>query len=116
MLSSHLVIPRERHLEAAIHVVSYFHLKHNFRLVFDPTYPTLDVCDFDQYYWTTCYGDVKEDVPSNAPETLGSSVGLRAMVDSDHAVDKTTLQSCTGYFIWINQALIGWISKRQPTI
>ena len=39
-----------------------------------------------------------------------------AMVDSDHASDKTTRQSRTGYFIWLNQVLIGWLSKRQPTI
>ena len=47
LLSLHLVTPREGHLEAAIHVMSYLHLKHNSRLVFDPTYTSLDVCDFD---------------------------------------------------------------------
>ena len=57
--SSHLVMPREGHLEADIHVMSYLHLKHNSRLLFDPTYPTLEVYDFEQYDWTTCYGDVK---------------------------------------------------------
>ena len=116
LLSSHLVMPREGHIEAAIHVMSYLHLKHNSRLVFDTNYPTLDVCDFDQYDWTTRYGDVKEVVPYNAPEPLGSSVVLQAMVDNYHAGDKTNRQSRTGYFIWINQALIGWLSKRQPTI
>ena len=49
LLSYHLVIPREGHLEAAIHVMSYFHLKYNSRLLFDSTYPTLDLCDFYQY-------------------------------------------------------------------
>ena len=38
------------------------------------------------------------------------------MIDIDHASDKTTRKSRTRYFIWINQALIGWLSKRQPTI
>ena len=83
-------MPREGHLEADIHVMSYLHLKHNSRLVFYPTYPTLEVCDFYQYDWTTHYGDVKEAVPSNTPELLGSSGVLRAMVDSDHAGDKAT--------------------------
>ena len=109
-------MPREGHIEAAIRVMSCLYLKHNSRLVFDPTYPTLDVCDFNQYDWTTHYGDVKEDVPSNAHEPLGSSVVLRAMIDSDHVGEKTTRQSRTGYFIWLNQELIGWLSKRQPTI
>ena len=62
------------------------------------------------------YGDVKETAPSNAPEPIVRPVVLQAMVDSDHAGDKTTRPSCTGYFIWLNQALIGWFSKQQPTI
>ena len=80
MISLHLVSPREGHLEADIHVMSYLHLKHNSRLLFDPIYPTLDMCEFDQYDWTTQYGDVKEPAPSNAPEPLGSSVVLQRNV------------------------------------
>ena len=38
------------------------------------------------------------------------------MVDSEHAGDKNTWRSRTGYFIWLNQALIGWLSKQQPMI
>ena len=49
LISSHLVIPREGHLEADIHVIRYLHLKHNSHLLFDPTYPILYVCDFDHY-------------------------------------------------------------------
>ena len=96
--------------------MSYLHLKNNSHLVFDSTYPTLDVCDFHQYDWTTCYGDVKEAVPYNAPEPLVSSIVLREMVDSGQPSDRMNRKSCTGYFICLNQALIGWISKRQPTI
>ena len=96
--------------------MSYQDLKHNSCLVFDTTYPTLDVCEFDHYYFTTRYVDVREYFPSNAPEPLGISVVLLSMVDSYHAGDKTTRRSRTGYFIWLNQALIGWLSKRQPTI
>ena len=116
LLSSHLVMPLEGNIEAAIHVMSYLYLNHNSSLLFDPTYPTLDVCDFDQYDWTTRYGHVKEAVPYNDPEPLVISVVFREMADSDRASDKTTQRSRTGYFIWINQALIGWLSKQQPTI
>ena len=70
--------------------MSYLHLKKNYSSVFDPRYPTLDVCDFDNYDWTTRYVDVKEAVPYNAPEPLSRSVVLRTMVNSDHAGDKTT--------------------------
>ena len=37
-------------------------------------------------------------------------------VDSDHAGDKMTRRLCTGYFIFLNTALIDWLSKKQATI
>jgi hypothetical protein len=38
------------------------------------------------------------------------------MVDSDHAGEKRTRRSRTGFLIYCNMALIIWLSKRQPTI
>ena len=38
------------------------------------------------------------------------------MVDSDHAGDKQTRRSRTGFLIFCNMALIDWVSKKQPTI
>jgi hypothetical protein len=38
------------------------------------------------------------------------------MVDSDHAGDKKTRRSRTGFLIYCNMALIIWLSKRQTTI
>ena len=37
-------------------------------------------------------------------------------VDSDHAGDKATRRSRTGYFIFLNSAPIIWFSKRQTTV
>ena len=37
-------------------------------------------------------------------------------VDSDHAGDKITRLSLTGYFIFLKIALIDWLSKKQATI
>ena len=37
-------------------------------------------------------------------------------VDSDHAGDKITRRSRTGYFIFLNTALINWLGKKQATI
>jgi hypothetical protein len=50
------------------------------------------------------------------PKPLGKDVDLRMMVDSDHAGDKLTRRSRTGFFIYCNMALIIWLSKRQPTV
>jgi hypothetical protein len=41
MLSSYLALPREGHLETALHIMGYLRKKHNSRLVFDPTHPEI---------------------------------------------------------------------------
>ena len=77
-------------LEAAIHVMGYFRLKHNTRLVFDPPYPDIDLHSFPTFDWTEFYGDVTEAIPTDMPKPLGKEVDLRMMVDSDHAGDTLT--------------------------
>ena len=62
------------------------------------------------------YGDVKEAISSNCPKPLGREADLRMFVDSDHATDETTRGSRTGYFIYVNPALVNWLSKKQATI
>jgi hypothetical protein len=116
MLSSYLTLPREGHLEAALHIMGYLKQKHNSRLIFDPTYPLIDESDFPEHDWTEFYGDVSEAIPHDMPEPLGKEVDIRMMTDSDHAGCKTTRRSRTGILIFCNLALIQWISKRQPTI
>jgi hypothetical protein len=50
------------------------------------------------------------------PPPLGKDINLRMMVDSDHAGDKSTRRSRTGFLIFCNLAPIIWISKKQSTI
>ena len=81
------------------------------------TYPDIDFDTFDDgAEWKEFYGDVTEDIPHNSPDPRGKSVYLRMWADSDHAVDKLTRRSRTGYFIFLNTALINWLSKKQATI
>jgi len=58
LFSSHLAYPREGHLEAALQVMGYLKQKHDSRLIFDPTYPKIDMSSFPTYDWTEFYGDV----------------------------------------------------------
>ena len=114
LLSSHLAYPREGHFECALHMMGYLKWKHNYRLFFDPTYPDIDFDTFnDGAEWKTFYGDVTEAIPPNAPDPRGKYVDLRMWVDSDHAGEKTTRRSRTGYFILLNTALIDWLSKNK---
>jgi hypothetical protein len=116
LLSSHLALPREGHLEAVYHIFAYLATKHNSRLVFDPTYPDIDLAHFKECDWKSFYGDAKEAIPPNAPKPRGKEVDLRLFVDSDHAGDTATRRSRTGFLIYANMAPIVWFSKKQPTI
>jgi hypothetical protein len=62
------------------------------------------------------YGNAEEAIPPNMPPPLGKDVDLRMMVDSDHAGEKRTQRSCTGFIIFCNLAPIVWLSKQQLTI
>ena len=112
-LSSYLVMPRKGHLLGALYVMSYLKVKHNSRLVLDPTYPDINTKYFktDQD-WVAFYGDVEEAEPHNAPKPCGKGVDLRMFVDSDHAGSKANRRPRTGYLIFMNMALINWVSKR----
>ncbi len=116
LLSSHLAYPRHGHLLTASHVMGYLKLKHNTRLIFDPTYPKIDQTMFPAQNWKEFYGDVREAIPIDMPEPLGKPIDIHMWVDSDHAGEKRTRRSRTGFFIFINHACIDWVSKRQSTI
>ena len=75
MLSSYLAYPTEGHLDAALHVMGYLRLKHNSRLIFDLTYPDIDLTTFPIYDWTEFYGDVEEAIPPDMPPPLGKEQG-----------------------------------------
>ena len=104
-------------MDAAMHIMSYLKVKHNSRLALDPTYPSIDYDSFNkEAEWETFYKGAKEAVPPNAPKPLGKEVELRLFVDSDHAGDKVTRRSRTGFMIFMNMALINWCSKKQSTV
>jgi hypothetical protein len=65
MLSTYLCLPREGHLEAVFHVFVYLGLHQNARVVFDPTYPDVDMGTFIKTDWK---------FPSDAPIPRGKEV------------------------------------------
>ncbi len=116
LLSSHLAYPHAVHLEVALNVMGYLKQKHNTQLVFDLTYPTIDMDSFPQYDWMEFYGNVEEAIPSNMSEPLGKDLDVCIFCDSDHAGEKRTRRLCTGFLIFCKMALIDWISKEQAMI
>jgi len=98
------------------YIFSFLERKHNARIVFDPTYPKINMSHFQQCDWQSFYGDVHEAIPPNAPKARGKEVDLSMFVDSDHAGDLKTRRSRTGFIIYLNMAPVIWFSKKQSTI
>jgi hypothetical protein len=107
---------REGHLDAVYHLFAYLSLHHNARVVFDPTYPDVDMHAFIKTNWKSMYGDVKEAIPPNAPVTRGKKIDLSLFVDYDHAGEHFIRRSRTGFVIYLNMAPSVCFSKRQPTV
>jgi hypothetical protein len=116
MLSTYLCLPLEGHLEAFFHVLAYLGLHHNSIVVFDPTYPSVDMGTFIKTYWRSMYGDVKEMITSDSPVSRGKEVDMCLFVDTDRAGEKFTRCPRTGFVIYLNMAPIVLFSKRQPTV
>ena len=122
LLSRHLALPRRGHLEEALNVVAYLDKAKYSKLAMRPEpQEYLDDERLTNRFtknaeWFEFYGDVKEDVPSDAPVPLGRPVEINAWVDADHAGDRLTRRSHTGILIFLMSAPIFWYSKRQATI
>ena len=117
MMSSHLALPREGHLEQVLHIFAYLKKCHNTELVYDPRDAVVDENDFERRNWTSSEFDHvegKEEFPANMPEPRGHGFIMRAKIDADHASDTLSRQSRTGFLIYLNCPLVYWSrSKNQ---
>ena len=118
LLSSQLAMPREGHLEQLFHIFAYLKRNHNAEMVYDPSDPLIDINQFEERDWSTSEMgfEEKEQLPENAPEPRGVGVSTRAYVDADHAGDLITRRSRTGFLIYIMNAPIYWLSKKQTSV
>lgn len=116
LLSSHLALPWSGHMEQAMHIFAYLKGHHNAELVLDPSDPVIDESAFALRDWTTSeFGHIqgKEELPGNQPEPRGLGFTIHSKVDADLAADTVTRRSRTGFLVWINCALVYWMSKKQ---
>ena len=51
LLSSHVALTREGHLEAAVHIIVHVGQRYNSRLVYDPLYLEIDHSVFEECDW-----------------------------------------------------------------
>ena len=85
-MASHLALPREGYLENVFHMFACLKIKYTSRLVFNPTYPDIDMSSFkvwDQKHFHTIANEAIPDKPSG---TRGGDIDLRMFVDSKYQV------------------------------
>ena len=116
-LSSFRALPRRGHLERAKRVCSYlYRMKHaaiRFR-THEPDYS--DLPNVIHQWDASVYGDVKEELPFNAPPPLGNPVVLTHYVDANLYHNVLTGRSVTGILHLTNGTPIDWYSKKQATV
>ena len=110
------MLPRTLHLLKVIQIFQYLKHHQNSRLVFYPTYPTIDCDKFLCHDWQNFYEATEEEMPYDMPTPLDKEIIIVVYVDTDLAGDRLSRKSRTGFIIFLNQAPIYWYSKRQGSI
>ena len=78
-------------------------------MVYDLSDPCINFEDYEVQDWTCSeFGHLqgKEELPLNAPKPRGLRVYVHSKVDANHASDTVSRRSRTGFFVWINSALV----------
>ena len=74
MMSSHIALPREGHMEQGLHVFAYLKKYHSIELVHDPSDSVVNENVFERRDWASSeFGHVegKEEFPAKMPEPRG---------------------------------------------
>ena len=122
MLSPCLALPRFGHLQQLYNIFAYLKQQHNTEMIFDPLEPVINKDEFPKEDWShSVYttgeeGDLDKPLPPNMPEVRGEGFTMQLYVNADHVGDSVTRRSRTGYFVYLQSALISWYSKKQPSV
>ena len=103
---------------------AYLKKHHNSEMVVDPSEPDVDMNDFPREDWSlSIYGNVSEELPKSKPfedsgpgdmpEPRGQGFRMRVYVDCDLGGELVTRRSRTGFAVFLNNAPIYWMSKKQ---
>ena len=103
IMAGFTAMPRAGHLEALCRLFAHLKTHKRSKLVMDSSYPK--VPQPEPQDWHQFYGDVKEEIPPDAPKTRGNYVEMTTFTDSDHANDKLNRRSRTGVLIFVNREI-----------
>lgn len=116
-MSSFRAAPREGHLERVKRIITYLARMSQATIRFRTEQPDYSSLTHPIQEWQrTVYGDVREEVPLDAPPPRGKPVTLTHYVDANLYHDWNTGKSVTGVLHFINQTPIDWFTKKQATV
>jgi hypothetical protein len=116
-LSSFRAMPRRGHLERAKRIYGYRWKMKEARIRVLTNEPDFSDYQDPEYNWSSSvYGDVKEIIPTDIPESKGKYVTLSHYFDANLYHDMVTGRSITAILHFLNQTLMDWYSKKQATV
>jgi hypothetical protein len=116
LMSTHMAMPREGHLQQLYRMFGYLKLYPKRKLAFDFQHPIISERMFQTYDWYEFYRDATEAIPNDMPIPRGNPMSTHCFVDASHGSDRATRRSQTGILLFCNKAPVIWHSKRQNTV
>ena len=116
LLSQHLALPRDGHLEAVYHIFAYLMKHEASAIIFDSSDQEPADPQYHRPDWSSFYENLEEELPPKMPEPLGKPVTMHVFVDANHAGNVVTRRSHTGVLMFIQNSPILWLSRRQNTV
>ena len=118
LLSQYQALPREKHLEQVLRIISFLESNPKMTLYMDPEIPNFMYSNFitEAGEFKEYYRDAEEELPSRMPKPRGRAVRTYAFVDASHAANKVNRRSHSGHILFVNRAPVKWFSKRQQTV
>lgn len=117
-LSQRQANPRLGHLEAACYIFACLKKHPDMgRVAYDAKAPDVDESAFNSSAdWADFYGLVEEQLLPSASEPRGKSATISAFVDANHAGNVVTRRLHSGALIFVQNAPVIWLSKRQNAV
>ena len=108
--------PQQAHMDRMLRLFGYLKYHPELGILIDPSPIKLPMLQDIKVNWEEQYPCSGEELPPSMPTPKGNPVQLTVYVDADHAHDRLTRRSVTGYIIFINNTPVKWYSKRQNTV
>ena len=121
MLSSHLTMPQESHLEELCHVFMCLKKHIKSEMVFDPSEPEVDLNEFprqDLSYsiYSSPGEELKGMLPPDMPEPLGNGFTGRCFIYADHAGNVVTRNLRTEFVVMLKNTPVYLYSKKEGSV